>query len=79
MITVGMHQAKTQFSHLVERALAGDEIVVTRRGEAVVRLEPVRAVKKSFADLRGTIPELRIAEDFDELPEDVARSLGMVD
>lgn len=79
MTTVGMHEAKTQFSRLVDRALAGDEVVVTRRGEPVVRLAPVRPVGRSFASLRGSVPELRIADDFDELPEDVARALGMVD
>lgn len=79
MTTVGMHEAKTQFSRLVERALAGDEVVVTRRGKPVIRLEPVQAPKASFAALRGSVPELRIADDFDQLPDDVARSLGMVD
>lgn len=79
MTTVGMHEAKTQLSRLVEQALAGDEVVITRRGKAVVRLEPVHETKRTFAELRGTVPELRIAEDFDELPADVARSLGMID
>lgn len=74
-----MHEAKTQLSRLVERALAGEDVVITRRGEAVVRLQPVRAPRRSFADLRGTVPGLRVSDDFDELPEDVARSLGIVD
>ncbi len=79
MATVGMHEAKTQFSRLVDRALAGDEVVVTRRGEPVVRLTPVRPAARSFAALRGSVPELRIADDFDELPDDVARALGLID
>lgn len=79
MTTVGMHEAGTQFEQLVERALAGDEIVITRRGTAVVRLEPVRPAKRTFAQLRGTVPDLRLADDFDELPDDVARSLGQID
>ncbi len=79
MTIVGMHEAKTQFSRLVDRALAGDEVVVTRRGEPVVRLAPVRPAGRSFASLRGAVPELRIADDFDQLPDDVARALGMVD
>jgi len=38
---VNMHQAKTSLSRLVERALAGDEIVIARNGEPLVKLVPV--------------------------------------
>lgn len=79
MTTVGMHEAKTKLSKLVEQALAGEEVVITRRGEPVVRLEPVHPRKRTFADLRGSVPNLKIADDFDELPEDMARAFGMID
>ena len=38
-----MHEAKTQLSKLVERALAGEEVVLTRGKErtAVVKLVPI--------------------------------------
>jgi prevent-host-death family protein len=36
-----MHQAKTSLSRLVERALAGEEIVIARNGEPLVKLVPV--------------------------------------
>jgi len=38
---VNMHQAKASLSRLVERALAGEEIVIARNGQALVRLMPV--------------------------------------
>ena len=79
MTTVGMHEAKTNLSKLVEQALAGEDVVITRRGKAVVRLAPIETPKKTFADLFGTVPDLKIADDFDELPEDMARALGMID
>jgi prevent-host-death family protein len=79
MTTVGMHEAKTNLSKLVDEALAGNEVVITRRGEPVVRLEPVRQQKRSFADALGIWPDIWIADDFDELPEDMARALGMID
>ncbi len=41
MIKVNMHEAKTHFSKLVERALQGEEIIIARSGKAVVRLVPV--------------------------------------
>ena len=42
-------EAKGQLTELVRRAEAGDEIVLTRHGHAVVRLVPVKATsdKKS--------------------------------
>jgi prevent-host-death family protein len=39
---VNMHEAKTHFSKLVERALQGEEIVVARNGKSLVRLVPVQ-------------------------------------
>jgi len=38
---VNMHQAKTSLSRLVERALAGEEVVIARNGEPLVKLVPV--------------------------------------
>lgn len=74
-----MHEAKTQLSRLVERALAGEEIVITRRGQAAVRLVPERP-RGGFASLQGVWEgKARIADDFDELPDDLARAFGMTD
>jgi prevent-host-death family protein len=79
MAEVGMHEAKTNLSRLVERALAGEEIVLTRRGEPAVRLVPVRPAG-GFAALKGVWKgQAWIADDFDELPDDLARRLGMID
>lgn len=43
---VNMHQAKTTLSRLVERALAGEEIVIARNGEPLVTLVPVPRERK---------------------------------
>jgi prevent-host-death family protein len=77
MARIGMHEAKTHLSQLVERALDGEEIVLTRRGEPAVRLVPERT-GDGFASLAGVWQgRVRIADDFDELPDDIAESLGM--
>jgi len=77
MARVGMHEAKTNLSRLVERALDGEEVVLTRRGEPAVRLVPVGS-DDGFASLAGVWRgKVRIAPDFDELPDDVAESFGM--
>jgi prevent-host-death family protein len=36
-----IHEAKTHFSKLVERACDGEEIIISRAGEPLVRLVPV--------------------------------------
>jgi len=68
--TVNMHEAKTTLSRLVERARAGEEIIIGKAGEPLVRLVPVKRRKKSRVPgkWRGKV---WIAEDFDELPSDV--------
>jgi prevent-host-death family protein len=38
---VNMHQAKSSLSRLVERALAGEDVVIARNGESLVRLVPI--------------------------------------
>jgi len=43
---VNMHQAKTSLSRLVERALAGEEIVIARNGEPLVKLVPVEKTRE---------------------------------
>ncbi len=71
-----MHEAKTKLSQLVGRAEAGEEIVIARNGQPVVRLVPV-ASTASLASVRGVWRgRMRMSEDFDELPDDIADALG---
>ena len=77
MTRVGMHEAKTQLSKLVERVEAGEEIVITRHGEPAARLVPEKR-GDGFASLAGSWRgRVKIADDFDELPDDLAESFGM--
>jgi prevent-host-death family protein len=43
---VKMHQAKTQLSKLIAAALAGEEVVIARGSEPLVRLTPVKPLAK---------------------------------
>ena len=43
MEKVPLFEAKARFSELVDRAEAGRETVITRRGRAVARIVPARA------------------------------------
>lgn len=61
--------AKTQLSRLIDLAMAGQEIVITRHGRPVARLVSAEAMSapRKLGLLRGRI---RIGEDFDApLPE----------
>lgn len=75
-MTVGMHEAKTHLSQLVERALAGEEIVLTRHGKPVARLTPVGRTGSREDLFNSMAGEIHIADDFDELPDDIAEALG---
>lgn len=77
MPQIGMHEAKTKLSQLVERAERGEEIVITRNGTPAVRLTPVPKPNR-LAAVRGALRGANILPDeLDELPDDVASALGM--
>jgi prevent-host-death family protein len=50
---VNMHQAKSSLSRLVERALAGEEVVIARNGLPLVQLVPIRKNRKPRVPGRG--------------------------
>ncbi len=62
-----IHEAKTQFSRLIARAEAGEEIIVRRGAIPVAKIvaysEP--SVPRRAGALKGRII---IADDFDEVP-----------
>jgi len=63
-----LYEAKTQLSSLVERASKGEEFVIAKDGVAKARLVPLEArAQRTMGCWKG---KLRIADDFDELPED---------
>ena len=68
---VNVYEAKTQLSKLIDRAMAGEDVVISRSGKPMVRLVPVatRPARRTPGSARG---QIRMAPDFDELPDDVA-------
>lgn len=72
---VGVHEAKTHLSRLLERVEAGEEIIIERRGTPVARLTAVPpTAPPEFGTDRGFVV---IGGDFDApLPADVADALG---
>lgn len=69
MTTVSVHEAKTHLSRLIEKVLAGEEIVIARNKEPVVRL--VREGPPKKKPLLGALKGKISFDDsfFDPLPE----------
>ena len=67
METVGMSEARTHLSQVLERVEKGEEIVITRRGRPVARLVPVSvrpdagAVAAVFARMRERARHHKVA------------------
>ena len=61
---VKLYEAKTRLSELVERAAAGEEIVIAKGNTPMARLMPLRVVTPECVPGRWA-GKLMIAEDFD--------------
>lgn len=60
MHTVSVAQAKAQLSALLDAVLAGEEVVITRRGQPIARLQaepPAEPDFSVFRSLRGAWKE----------------------
>jgi prevent-host-death family protein len=78
MQIANISEAKAQLSALIEKVMAGEEIIIGKAGKPVARLvkyENNRTARRPGA-LKGKI---KIADNFDVLPDDVAKAFGMVE
>lgn len=77
METVNIYDAKTRLSQLVDKVVAGEDVVVSRNGKPLARLTQLVAPKRQirFGLLKG---KLTVPEGFDApLPDDaLAAFLG---
>jgi len=71
MKIVNIHEAKTHLSRLIEEALAGEEIIIARGNQPVVRLVLVESARpqRTAGWAKG---QVQIKEDFDAPLEDFA-------
>ena len=68
MVTVNIHQAKTQLSRLVDRAAKGEPFVIAKAGKPLVKVAPLDApvAPRRLGFLAG---EIAVPEDFDRMGE----------
>lgn len=70
-IQVNVLEAKTQLSRLLDRAEAGEEVIIARAGHPVARLVAISETREAPRVLGGLVGKGWISDDFDDpLPED---------
>jgi len=76
MVTVNIHEAKTQLSKLVDRAVNGEPFVIAKAGKPLVKVEAL-ATQKSPQRLGFLAGEIAVPEDFDRMGEgEIAARFG---
>jgi len=73
MTIVNIHQAKTNLSKLIAKALAGEEVVIAKAGKPVVKLTTyIEKLKPRKPGMwKGKV---WMSEDFDEEDEEINKS-----
>lgn len=67
---INIYEAKSQLSRLVDRAAAGEEVVIARHGRPIAKLVPYLPKRgpRRLGQFRG---QVRASRDFDQMPEDL--------
>ena len=68
MVTVNIHEAKTQLSKLVDRAVKGEAFVIAKAGKPLVKVAALAApaAPQRLGFLAG---EIAVPDDFDRMGE----------
>jgi prevent-host-death family protein len=75
MVTVNIHEAKTQLSKLVDQAAKGEAFVIAKAGKPLVKVAPLDA--PSAPRRLGFLGEIAVPEDFNHMgDEEVAALFG---
>ena len=69
---VNIHEAKTHLSRLVDRAAAGEDVVIARSGKPLARLIAYQPMTVA-APARTPEGKIWIAPDFDEGDDEIIR------
>ena len=66
MAQFSLSEAKARFSELVQKAMLGEEVIVAKENKAVVKIVPIKPVRRK----PGTGKGIWMAPDFDEPIDD---------
>lgn len=73
---VDIHEAENNLSGLIDKANAGEEIIITKENAEVQLISKSKPKKKPFPF--GILKGLKIVGWKDPLPPDIAEPLGMI-
>ena len=68
MLTVNIHDAKTQLSKLVEQAARGEAFIIAKAGKPMVKVIPLELAESGTACRLGFMAgEFSVPDDFDQM------------
>lgn len=68
MLTVNIHDAKTQLSKLVEQAAHGEAFIIAKAGKPMVKVVPLEPGEAGTASRLGFMAgEFSVPDDFDQM------------
>ena len=78
MPTVNIHEAKTHFSKLVDKAAAGESFIIAKAGKPVARVTGLEAPEPGQARRIGFLAgQIAVPDDFDRMGEaEIAAMFG---
>jgi prevent-host-death family protein len=68
MKTYTISEARENFATLIKQAEAGEQVLLTRRGKAVVSIQPFKKQRPKPGSMARAGFSVRIAPDFDDIP-----------
>jgi prevent-host-death family protein len=71
MQITNIHEAKTHLSKLVERVVAGEEIIIGKAGKPVARLVPYKEPKSPRLKPGSMKGKIKILPGFDEADKEI--------
>jgi len=76
MLTVNIHDAKTQLSKLVEQAAHGEAFIIAKAGKPMVKVIPLEPAESGTANRLGFMAgEFSVPDDFDQMGGNEIESL----
>jgi len=70
-VSYNVYEAKTHLSQLLDRAAAGEEIVIARAGRPVARLVALAGAARQRREPGAWRGMVRMAADFDQFPAEI--------
>jgi len=68
MLTVNIHDAKTQLSKLVDQAAQGEAFIIAKAGKPMVKVVPLEPEEAGVANRLGFMTgEFTVPDDFDRM------------